>query len=227
MGDRNVRTEFTKEEYQRLRELVSQLEKANPDKQKGIRGKLRKMGLYWSEIGAGAYTVRNLDALFQRGTLKIMGQNAPQQTSQKSLHVPSEKKTPGRAASDEAYVIGLCDEVLGQKAERQYRFSFLTGDTGVKLPVDAYYPELHMVVEYHEQQHTEKVAFFDKRETASGVNRGEQRRIYDQRRAEVLPKYGIKLIVIPYSAFGTSKKIQRDHDRDLGVVKNLLKEYIS
>lgn len=30
------------------------------------------------------------------------------------------------------------------------------------LPVDAYYKELNIVVEYREKQHTEEVEFFDK-----------------------------------------------------------------
>ena len=38
--------------------------------------------------------------------------------------------------------------------------------------------------------------FFDKRQTVSGVGRGEQRKIYDQRRRDVLPVNGIKLIEI-------------------------------
>ena len=52
------------------------------------------------------------------------------------------KKRKSRADSDEYYVIDLCDEVLGRKASRQHRFDFLTGDTGKRLPVDAYYEEL-------------------------------------------------------------------------------------
>ena len=67
---------------------------------------------------------------------------------------------------DEDYVIDLCDEVLGLKASRQHRFDFLTGDTGCKLPVDAYYEEKKLVVEYHEKQHTEDVPFFNRKKTA-------------------------------------------------------------
>ena len=36
----------------------------------------------------------------------------------------------GRAGSDESYVIDLCDEVLGEVALRQHRFSWLRGDPG-------------------------------------------------------------------------------------------------
>ena len=75
----------------------------------------------------------------------------------------------GRAKSDEYYVIGLCDEVLARKASRQHRFPFLVGDARkgrqpVKLPVDAYYEDLKLVVEYYERQHTESVSIFNKKQ---------------------------------------------------------------
>ena len=63
---------FTTIEYKRLRELISQLEKADRQKSKSIRSNLRNIGLYWSEVADGvAYTVANLDRLFAIGTLKL------------------------------------------------------------------------------------------------------------------------------------------------------------
>jgi len=61
---------------------------------------------------------------------------------------------------DETYVLNLCDEVLKTKGFRQHRFPFLLGDTGTKLPVDMYYPDLKLVIEYREYQHTNAVLFF-------------------------------------------------------------------
>ena len=90
------------------------------------------------------------------------------------------------------------------------------------LQVDAYYDELKLVVEYNERQHTEAVPLFDNKPTVSGVSRGEQRRIYDERRRTVLPQHGISLVTISYSDFGTSKKLLRNHDKDLEVVKEKL-----
>ena len=46
--------------------------------------------------------------------------------------------------------------------------------------------------------------------------------IYDERRRTELPKHGIKLVVISYSDFGTSKKLVRNRDADLEVVKTIL-----
>ena len=154
---------------------------------------------------------------------------------QKYLNVPSRKSSggktvsvtahrSGRQNSDEAYVIDICDEAFGASAFRQHRFPFLTGDSGRTLPVDAYYPSKNLVVEYYESQHTES-GFFDHKDklTVSGVDRGVQRRIYDERRRTVLPKHGIKLVIINYTDFGTRKKLLRNHDRDLEIVKSVLK----
>ena len=128
----------------------------------------------------------------------------------------------GRSMSDEYYVIDLCDEVLGMTALRQHCFPFLKGDTGRMLPVDAYYEDLGLVVEYCESQHIRSTPFFDRKMTVSGVSRGEQRRIYDRRRAELLPQHGIRLVTIYYSCFGSTKRLRRDKDRDLEIVRTLL-----
>lgn len=129
-----------------------------------------------------------------------------------------------RTESDEYYVVSLCNEVLKVEASQQHRFDFLKGDNGRKLPVDAYYKHLNLVIEYHERQHTESVSFFNKKTTVSGVCRDEQRRIYDERRMTELPKHGIKVIVIDYTQFGTSKKIKRNHNKDIQIVKQILVE---
>lgn len=69
-----------------------------------------------------------------------------------------------RKESDEWYVVNLCDEALRKKAERGHRFPFLLGDPGsrgpAKLPVDAFYPDLNLVIEYRERQHFEAVRHF-------------------------------------------------------------------
>ena len=130
-----------------------------------------------------------------------------------------------RENSDEFYVIDLCDEVLGSKASRQHTFDFLRGDgtPGRKLPVDAYYPELNLVVEYRERQHSESVAFFNNKATISGVSRGEQRRIYDQRRRDVLPQHNIRLVEISYADFKHNhrKRLVRDRENDLAVIRKM------
>jgi hypothetical protein len=46
-----------------------------------------------------------------------------------------------------------------------------------------------------------ELKFFDRRQTVSGMDRGEQRKLYDQRRRDVLPKHSIKLIEFGYDDF--------------------------
>lgn len=141
--------------------------------------------------------------------------------------------TGKRKDSDEAYVIDLCDEVLKLTASRQHKFDFLLGDaspkTGKKaqLPVDAYYEERKLVVEYNERQHTESVALFDRKNTISGMSRGEQRKMYDERRKKVLPEHGIDLITISYFDFGSSKKLLRNKEHDIQIIEKKLAKYIT
>jgi len=127
------------------------------------------------------------------------------------------------AARDETYVIDLCDDVLGLTAQRQHCFAFLVGDPGRSgtrrtLPVDAFYPTLKLVVEYHERQHTERVGFFDDKLTVSGVPRGEQRRRYDELRKVQLPQNGYVLVIFDYSDFahdGAKRLLRNVEDKEI------------
>ncbi|RIR77111.1 hypothetical protein D2E65_16165 [Mycobacteroides abscessus] len=134
-----------------------------------------------------------------------------------------------RADSDEHYVLDLCDEVLGVPGIRQATFDWLRGDPstarlrGTMLPVDGYWPDLALVVEFQEEQHSQPSPFFDRRQTISGMGRSEQRRLYDQRKRVLIPEHGLKLVVIEKSAFVLkSRKIDRDRARDLQVVRRHL-----
>lgn len=137
------------------------------------------------------------------------------------------------ALENERYVLGLCDEALGVAGQRQRTFDWLLGDESARtgrrkpLPVDAYWPTLRLVVEFHEKQHTEAVAHFDKpdRITVSGVHRGVQRRIYDDRRRELIPQRGLTLVIIPMADFTIKGRyIVQNHDADLSVVRAALAE---
>ena len=156
----------------------------------------------------------------------------PKQSITKNVLI---KKSGSRKESDEQYVIDMCDKALSEVGLRQHPFDFLLGDPngkGVcyKLPVDVYYSELNLVIEYKEQQHTKAVKHFDKPNilTVSGVHRGEQRKIYDQRRMDVLPKHGIQVIEISYELFSCSRqnKIIRNEESDLKIVKEYLNKQI-
>ena len=76
-----------------------------------------------------------------------------------------------------------------------------------------------------ESQHYVPTPHFDKPDvmTVSGVHRGLQRRLYDERKAELIPQHGLTLIALPITAFEVrGKKIKRNTERDLEVVRSVL-----
>ncbi len=212
---------FTQAEADAIVRLIKEKLAADPSKQKGIRDKIRKLGFYASDYGfRDGYTVQQFLSV-----AKIIGKSDMLSTSSTPINEALETRrvksaTNSRNQSDESYIIDLCDEALKLKALRQHRFEFLRGDSGTKLPVDAYYPSLNLAIEFKEKQHTEEVKFFDRRPTVSGVGRGEQRRIYDQKRRDVLPQNGISLIEFDYSEFehSRSKKLLRIKEKDLRII---------
>lgn len=136
-----------------------------------------------------------------------------------------------RSDSDEAYVVGLCNEVLGERARTQHRFEWLCGDPAANgqrrtLPVDGYWPGHQLVVEYREIQHDRPVAYFDKpdRLTVSGVHRGEQRALYDARRDSEIPAHGLRLVVIRPADLDCDSRgrLRRNVESDLDVIRKLL-----
>lgn len=135
---------------------------------------------------------------------------------------------PRASRRDEHYILDLCDEFLGLKAVRQHCFPFLTGDPDLRgcrkpLPVDGFYPGLNLVVEYHERQHRESVGFFDDKPTVSGVPRGKQRRRYDERRRDLLPKHGYALVVLEVDEFthDRAKRLLRTSEDQTVVARRL------
>ncbi len=130
-----------------------------------------------------------------------------------------------RRDHDAGYVLDRIDTILGQASLREHRFDRLRGDPGgtgrsAHLPVDAYWPGLALVVEVYERQHDHPpVAHFDKLErlTVSGVHRGEQRRLYDQRRRSAIPPAnGLTLLVVRTSQLAVDRRgrLLRDAEAD-------------
>lgn len=107
-----------------------------------------------------------------------------------------------RLDSDEKYVLDLVSNILDEEYEWQKRFDTLLGDPGkngrrTKLPVDAYFLESNLIVEYREKQHFVEVSIMDRRMTVSGVNRGEQRKIYDLRKEKWAQDNNINFLLSP------------------------------
>lgn len=136
--------------------------------------------------------------------------------------------------NDENYLIDLCDEILGKKCSRQHKFSFLLGDfhkdgkTKTALPVDAFYNDLNLVLEFLQSDKTYKNLDHADKKTISGVTREEQRILYHNRKVEGLKSKEINLIIIKYDLFTLDEnhKIIRNEERDLATLEKALKHYI-
>lgn len=221
------RNQFTKEEAREIERLIELKLQSGTTEQKSIRAKIRKLGFYASDFGLrGGYTVADFRIIVTIGGKEPLVSPQPTKTNLQ-IKVKTKQKTATAEQSDEAYIIDLCDEVLKIKGSRQHRFDFLRGDSGTKLPVDVYYQSLNLVIEYYERQHSEAVPHFDKRMTVSGISRGKQRKVYDERRRIELPKNGIELIIFDYTEFQhtTGKRLLRQKSKDLVIIANKLKHF--
>jgi len=199
-----------------LRKVLRKLDTENSlDKIPFVHAERKEKNTYW-------YLVRK-DA-------KFVPKNVITEISKKQIGINK------RENSDEYYILNLCDEILNEKASRQYTFPFLLGDfhkdkkSRTKLPLDAYYHNLNLVIEYCKKQHTEEVPHLDKSKakTISGVSRDEQRKIYDQRKRDVLLRKNINLIEINYFSFEYDNlmMIIRDKEKDMEILKEILKDFI-
>lgn len=227
--------------HEAIEKLLQQV--GQPMTTQQIADELNRNGWYQKKDGSqiSAFQIhgrtKNYCQLFCRdgSTVSLIGQNSARPTQNNIQAVQVKKRTEISSNKDEHYVLDLCDKVLGLTSFRQHKFDFLLGDTNAngvasKLPVDSFYSELNLVIEYRERQHTESVKFFDQPNvmTVSGVHRGEQRKIYDERRRDVLPKHGIHLVEISFSDFNYDgqKRIIRNPDTDIHIVKLKLEKFL-
>ena len=63
-------------------------------------------------------------------------------------------------------------------------------------------------------------------QTVCGIDRGEQRKLYDQKRRDLLPKHDIILIELNYSDYEHTKgkKLVRNREDDFKVIKEKLEK---
>lgn len=73
MGRPNAKTVFSREEMKAIKDLVSILPHTERTKQKSIRQKIRRIGLYWSEVAEHRtpYTLENLEKFISQGRIKV------------------------------------------------------------------------------------------------------------------------------------------------------------
>src|SRR5690606_2600377 len=72
----------------------------------------------------------NTNWFFGRAKTKQIQPKAMKKILQNKAKPLEKAVAKNRATSDEAYVLDICDEVLGLKGLRQHRFDFLRGDSG-------------------------------------------------------------------------------------------------
>lgn len=134
--------------------------------------------------------------------------------------------------SDEYYLVGLCNEFLEKEASHQHIFEDLLGDlhkngkTRTPLPIDAYYEDLKLAIEFSEKNYPED-DIFDKPEkkTISGGNRAAQRARYSTLKKKFLLKNEVKLIEIDYNKFNLDSRFRliRDLEKDTEIIQKALK----
>tara|TARA_R110002051_G_scaffold88673_2_gene156193 strand:+ start:1651 stop:2394 length:744 start_codon:yes stop_codon:yes gene_type:complete len=130
--------------------------------------------------------------------------------------------------SDEYYLVNLCDELLEQKASRKHTFDTLVGNLHkkgkgrTKLPLDAYYKDLKLVIEFFEEQEEGKE--LDEAEQA----RMAQIQYYDKLKKKSILKKELRYLVIKYASFDCDEagKLVRDTDKDKRILKGMLKDFI-
>jgi len=141
--------------------------------------------------------------------------------------------TKKRTDSDETYVLDLIAEIIDENYKGQMKFDTLLGDPGKagqrrKLPVDAYFPEANLIVEYKEKQHSQPINIMDRRMTISGVHRGEQRKLYDLRKEKWAADNKMQFLSISYTdlAHKRSGRLKRSIEEDMIKIKNLIQKLI-
>lgn len=74
----------------------------------------------------------------------------------------------------------------------------------------------------------EAIGFWDKRATISGIPRGQQRALYDQRRRDVLPVHGIDVLGLDVGEFAQNraKRLKRDVVADTKAVEARLRAWL-
>ena len=243
-----------KEIVSQINEVVAAYFKANPETEwipaKAIMPSLIKAGLFIKDIKKGLplrKVLRSLDQDKALDSIPLLHAERNEDTvywyfvREGGIYAPKEpiqevtnkqKAISRRESSDEYYLIGLVNELLGTRASHQHTFDFLLGDyhkngkTRTELPLDAYYADQNLVIEFLDKNNSESVN--QDKMTISGVKRSEQRDIYRQRKQGILKANDINLIEVDYALFecDTEQNLSRNKEKDVKLLKEILKHYV-
>jgi len=237
---------MSKEIAERINEVVAAYFEANPKTEwipaKTIMPNLIKAGIFVKDVKRGLPLRKVLRSLDKENSLKSIplvhvernedsvywyfvregGKYTPKEPVNEITN--KQKAINRRESSDEYYLIGLINELLDTRASHQHTFNFLLGDyhkngkTRTELPLDAYYKDQNLVIEFLDKNSSDSV--HGGKMTISGVSRSEQREIYRQRKQSVLKGNDINLIE------DNEQMLIRDKDKDNAVLNVILKHYI-
>ncbi len=200
----------------------------NKDKKKGlpIRKVLRKLDLE-SQLAK----IPTVHVERRLGSIYWYFVASGKKYTPKELISPISKKEQNLRAiqnSDEYYLVNLCDELLQQKASRKHTFDTLVGNLHkrgkgrTKLPLDAYYEDLKLVLEFFRKD--EVTEELDEKEQA----RKAQIKYYNELKKKAIRTKKLRLVEVNYALFecNDANKLIRNMENDTLVLKGILKDFM-
>jgi len=241
---------MTDENIAKINEIITQYFDANASVDwipvKTIMPALVEAGIFEKDVKKGFPMRKVLRRLDQKSELdKIPSAHAERRTENTYWYLVREGKqyTPKEVIpeiskkeqnlldiqnSDENYLINLCDELLGKEASRKHTFDTLVGNLHkrgkgrTKLPLDAYYKDLKLVIEFFRQ--TSTVSELDEKEQA----RIAQIKYYDELKKEAVLAKSMRYMKINFAQFECDEndKLIRNTENDKIVLKGVLKDFL-
>ncbi len=131
--------------------------------------------------------------------------------------------------NDENYLVDLCDKLLGREASRQHTFDELVGNLHkrgkkrTKLPLDAYYKDLKLVLEFHKPLETDMEGLDEKEKS-----RLTQMKYYNKLKKTTVLEKEMSYIEVHYTSFETddNNRLLRNTENDLLVLKGVLHNFL-
>ena len=242
----------------KINDVIGRYFDAHSDKEwipvKSIMSDLVKAGVFNKDVKKGMPLRKLLYALKRAGELdKIPFVHAEKKeesiywylvreggkfTAKESTNLPPKNpnKEKEKSIKDDDYLIELCDDILNKKSQKQFTFDDLLGDyhkdgiSQTKLPLDAYYQDINLVVEVVNKRSVVLKNTIDKSQkiTVSGVTREEQRKVYQERKRTFLEEKDVKVFEINFALFETdeSNRLIKNKENDKALLKELLKDVL-
>jgi len=140
-----------------------------------------------------------------------------------------EQKAIDYKNSDQYYLISLCDELVGQEASREHTFDTLVGNLHkrgkgrTKLPLDAYYEDLKLVIELRRDRDPSEELDINEQERVDQVT------YYNELKKKAVLKKELRLMEIKYASFDTDAHgaLLKNKEQDVTVLSGYLKDFLT